>query len=110
MNARTDIQFIRGPDGKPAFVVMPYAQFKKLGHAKQRQGVPQDVVNRVFEQSLSPMAAWREHLSLTQAALAADMGITQAAYAQMERSKRPRRVTLERVAQAMGLQVEQLNW
>ena len=56
------------------------------------------------------MAAWREHLSLTQAAVAADMGITQAAYAQMERSKRPRRVTLERVAQAMGLQVEQLNW
>ena len=87
-----------------------YAQFKKLGHAKRRQGVPQDVVNRVFEQSLSPMAAWREHLSLTQAAVAADMGITQAAYAQMERSKRPRRVTLERVAQAMGLQVEQLNW
>lgn len=110
MNARTDIQFIRGPDGSPAFVVMPYAQFKKLGPAKRRQGVPQDVVNRVFEQSLSPMVAWREHLSLTQAEVAADMGITQAAYAQMERSKRPRRTTLQRVAMAMGLQLEQLNW
>lgn len=110
MNARTDIQFIRGPDGKPAFVVMPYAEFKKLGHVKRQQGVPQDVVNRVFEQSLSPMAAWREHLGLTQVEVAAAMGITQAAYAQMERSQKPRRTTLERVAQAMGLQVGQLNW
>ena len=38
------------------------------------------------------------------------MGITQAAYAQMERVKQPRKVTLEKVSAAMGLELEQLRW
>ncbi|MGK2951275.1 MAG: helix-turn-helix domain-containing protein, partial [Thiobacillus sp.] len=54
--------------------------------------------------------AWREHFSLTQAEVAARIGIAQAAYAQMERVKQPRKATLEKVAAAMGLEVEQLRW
>ena len=38
------------------------------------------------------------------------MGVTQAAYAQMESAKRPRKVTLQKVAEAMGLTLEQLDW
>jgi transcriptional regulator with XRE-family HTH domain len=56
------------------------------------------------------MAAWREHFGLTQADVAGRIGITQAAYAQMEGVKRPRKATLEKVAAAMGLDVEQLRW
>lgn len=56
------------------------------------------------------VADGREHLGLTQAAMASRVGITQAAYAQMERAKRPRTVTLEKVAAALGLQAEQLRW
>ena len=59
---------------------------------------------------MSPMAAWREHFSLTQAEVAARIGVTQAAYAQMERVKQPRKATLEKVAEAMGLEVDQLRW
>jgi len=54
--------------------------------------------------------AWREHLGLSQAEVAGRIGITQAAYAQMERVKKPRKATLEKVASALGLEVEQLRW
>jgi len=40
----------------------------------------------------------------------ARIGITQAAYAQMERVKRPRRATVEKIAAAPGLDAEQLGW
>ena len=72
--------------------------------------VPNEVVNVAFERGVAPMAAWREHFGLTQAEVAARIGITQTAYAQMERVKQPRRATLEKVAEAMGLEVEQLRW
>jgi transcriptional regulator with XRE-family HTH domain len=56
------------------------------------------------------MAAWREHFGLTQSEVASRIGITQAAYAQMERVKQPRKATLEKVAAALGLEAEQLRW
>ena len=49
-------------------------------------------------------------LGLTQAEVAGRIGITQAAYAQMERVKQPRKATVEKVAAALGLEVEQLRW
>ncbi|MGY8903269.1 MAG: helix-turn-helix domain-containing protein [Burkholderiales bacterium] len=68
------------------------------------------VHNLSFERGVSAMAAWREHLALTQAEVASRIGITQAAYAQMERVKQPRKATLGKVASALGLEVEQLRW
>ena len=110
MNARTEFQVIVGKDGKPAFVVVPYDQFRRLKGGFTRGTVPDEVVNVVFERGISPMAAWREHLRFTQAEVASRIGITQAAYAQMERVKRPRTATLEKVAGALGLEAEQLRW
>ena len=110
MNARTEFQVIVGADGKPAFVVIPYAQFRKLQRSRAREAVPNEVVNITYERGVSPMAAWREHLGLTQVEVASRIGIAQAAYAQMERVKQPRKATLEKVAAAMELEVEQLRW
>lgn len=110
MNAPTEFQVIVGADGKPAFVVIPYSQFRKLQGDMAHGAVPNEVVNVAFERGVSPMAAWREHLGLTQAEIALRIGIAQAAYAQMERVKQPRKATLEKVAAAMGLEVEQLRW
>jgi prevent-host-death family protein len=109
-NARTEFQVIVGKDGKPAFVVVPYDQFRRMKGGLARGTVPNDVVHLTFGRGVSPMAAWREHLGLTQAEVAGRVGITQAAYAQMERAMRPRNATLEKVAAAMGLEVEQLRW
>jgi len=110
MNARTEFQVIVDRDGKPAFVVVPYDQFRRMQGGFTHGTVPNEVVNLSFERSVSPMAAWREHLGLTQAEVASRIGISQAAYAQMERVKQPRKVTLEKVAAALGLEVEQLRW
>jgi len=110
MNAHTEFQVIVGADGKPAFVVVPYDQFRRMKGGFTRGTVPNEVVNLSFERGVTPMAAWREHFGMTQADVAARMGITQAAYAQMERVKRPRKATLEKVSAAMGLEQEQLRW
>lgn len=110
MNARTDFQVILGKDGKPAFVVVPYDQFRRMRGGAKSSAVPNKVVNLAFDRGISPMSAWREHLGLTQAEVATRIGITQAAYAQMERVKRPRKATLEKVAGALGIEVEQLSW
>jgi len=40
--------------------------------------------------------------------VAARMGVSQAAFAQMESAKRPRKVTLQKVADALGISMEQL--
>ena len=110
MNARTEFQIILGKDGKPAFVVVPFEEFEKMKSVQNASTVPNNVVNLSFDKNLTPMAAWREHLGLTQVQVASRMNITQAAYAQMERVKKPRRATLQKVADALGLTVEQLRW
>lgn len=69
--------------------------------------IPHAVVSAQVD-GASAIKAWREHLRLTQAEVAARMGITQAAFAQMEVARRPRKATLQKVAEALGLQVEQL--
>lgn len=110
MNAPTRFQTIVGDDGKPLFVVVPYEAFRRMCPDAAQGIVPDSIVNRVFDAGLTPMAAWREHLRLTQDEVAARLGISQSAYAQMETGKRPRKATLNKVAQAMGLEVEQLAW
>lgn len=61
--------------------------------------VPNEVVDFSYERGVSPLAE-----------VASRIGVTQAACAQMERVKQPRKATLEKVAAAMGLEVEQLRW
>ena len=53
--------------------------------------------------------AWREYFKLTQAALAKKAGMKQSALARLERSNViPRRSTLAKLSDAMGITVEQL--
>ncbi|MGL6162007.1 helix-turn-helix domain-containing protein [Microbulbifer sp.] len=60
------------------------------------------------EQNMTPIRAWRGYLKLTQAQVAERLKITQAAYAQLEASQRPRKSTLQRVSAALEITVEQL--
>lgn len=109
MNAHTNgLQLINGPDGKPAFVVVPYSDFVRQ-YGRENQLIPNEVVGGVLRDNQTPMRAWREYLRLTQAEVAERLDITQAAYAQLETSARPRKSTLRRVADALGLAIEQLD-
>lgn len=108
MNAPTNIQIINGPGGKPAFVVIPYEDYV-AERAQDRGLIPHDVVSRTVD-GATPLKAWREHLGLTQAVVAERLGVTQSAYAQQENSDRLRKSSREKIAAALGITQEQLDF
>jgi predicted transcriptional regulator len=112
MNVPTDPQIIT-QNGKPAFAVIPWKEYQELIH-NQVETDESDVwfPNEVVKANVrgnSLIKAWREYFKLTQAELAAKAGMKQSALARMENSKtRPRRTTLTKLADAMGIDVDQL--
>ncbi len=113
MNTPTDFQVIE-QDGKPLFAVVPWDHFQEMAEAWRaarvcEQGIPQEVVERHVIDGLSLIAAWREHLGMTQSEVAKKSGMKQSAVARIERgASRPRYATLQRLAAAMGLHPAQL--
>jgi hypothetical protein len=108
-----DVQIIHA-NGRPAFVVIPYDQFKRLypetPGVPEGDGIPHAVVKRHITEAISMPRAWREHLRLTQEELAARMGITQAAVARMEMpGKKLQKATRQRLAEALGITPQQLS-
>jgi len=108
--------------GLPAFVVLPFAEFARE-HPKEAEcirplhpripegdAVPHEVVSAHIDQGITYLQAWREYLGLTQEEVAARAGITQAALSQMESGEsKLRKATRAKLAQAMGLNPEQLE-
>jgi DNA-binding XRE family transcriptional regulator len=120
-------------NGAPVAAVIPYAEYLALmdraGNPpeeseelplsdaeieearKDNQTIPHEVMGFIVNQKMSPAHAWREHLGLTQAEVAARMGVKQATYARMESGKTlPRVATIKSIAQALGIQFPQLDW
>lgn len=65
--------------------------------------IPADVMDAMLA-GKSPVAAWREHRGLTQDALASAAGMLQPALEQIEGGqRRPRQVTIGRLADALGV-------
>jgi|APAra7269097559_1048567.scaffolds.fasta_scaffold13048_3 DNA-binding XRE family transcriptional regulator len=110
MNAPTNIQIINGPDGKPAYVVIPYADYMRKHQPEQPDAsIPHEVVQLMVLEDMMPARAWREYLGLTQADVAARIGISQSAYAQQEAAPKNRKATREKIATALGILPEQLD-
>ena len=109
MNKPIKFQTILGADGLPAFVVLPYADF--VARLEQSGDlVPDAVVKLAFDDGMAPAKAWRTHLLLTQAEVAARMGITQSAYAQLESSAKLRKASREKIAAALDISAKQLDF
>lgn len=108
MNARTNIQVINGPDGKPAYVVIPYADYI-AEHDADGGLIPHEVVSATVD-GATPARAWREYLGLTQVEVAMRMGISQSAYAQQESSEKLRKSSREKIATAFGIAADQLDF
>jgi len=109
MNALTSIQIIKDPDGKPSFVVIPYADYMAQ-RDRDNELVPHSVVSRVLVDDVPPARAWREYLGLTQAEVAARLCISQSAYAQQEGSLKLRKSSREKIAAALGVTDAQLDF
>jgi DNA-binding XRE family transcriptional regulator len=100
-------------DGRPAFVLVPVAEFDRirplLERGAVRDAIPQSVVEAHVLRGVPLIRAWREHLGLTQEAVAERASMKQPALARLERGESvPRTATLKRLAEAMGLTVSQL--
>ncbi|AZY49691.1 transcriptional regulator [Bordetella avium] len=108
MNAPTNIQIINGPEGRPAFVVIPYEDYIAYRNA-EKDLIPHDVVSRTVD-GATPVRAWREHLGVTQSEIADKLGISQSAYAQQENSERLRKSSREKIATALGITAAQLDF
>ncbi len=108
MTTRTEVQIIE-QNGKPAFAVIPYEAYLKL-LPPEESTIPHEVVGLVVKNGMNLIKAWRTYLGLTQSQVAKEAGISQAALSQMEnKEKNLRTKTLEKLAIAMKLDVEQLR-
>lgn len=110
MNALINYQVIEQM-GKPAFVVVPYDEFiNKFTQPIEQGMIPHEIVVRHTEHDVSLVQCWREYLGLTQVQLALKSGIQQPAIARIESNANytPRKTTLEKLARAMNLSLDQL--
>ncbi|MBM9538876.1 helix-turn-helix domain-containing protein [Desulfobulbus alkaliphilus] len=112
MSAHTDPQIII-QNGKPAFAVIPWAEYQELIH-NQIEGKEADAwfPNEVVKANVrgeSLVKAWREYFKLTQKDLAEKAGMKQSALARLERGNtKPRKSTLKKIADTLEIEVEQL--
>ena len=71
---------------------------------------PQEVVEANVVRGDSLLKAWREHLGLTQTDVAKRAGMSQPAYAKLEKpDANPRTATLRKLAKALGISLEHLT-
>lgn len=109
MSILTNAQIIE-KNGKPVFAVIPYEDYLALLPEDSDQTIPHEVVGLVINKKMNLVRAWRTHLKLSQKDVARKAGISQAALSQMEKTDNHHRTaTLEKLASALGLFVDQLK-
>ena len=114
-------------NGKPAFAVLPYAEYRALReladdaddaaallrfakrYAKgEVETVPIEVVDRLLAGD-SPLRVWREHRGMTAAQLAAAADVTPAHISKLESGKgEPSVALLKKLAKVLAVQLEEL--
>ncbi|HEO9046096.1 TPA: helix-turn-helix domain-containing protein, partial [Enterobacter kobei] len=108
------IQFITDSLGHKVSAVVPIDLFEKLisnseldelydtvqNEAGASDGVryPNEVINILSERNCTMQAAWRIYRGMTQKQVADSLGIKQGTVSEFEKSERPRKDNLERLA------------
>lgn len=115
-------------DGKPEYVVLPWAAYQALLEAAedaidgalldafrqklatgQEETIPATIVDMLLA-GANPIKVWREYRGLTQDALANQAGISKAYLCQIETGKREGAIkTLRAIATALGVTVDELQ-
>ena len=96
-------------------MLVPWDDFKRIrpllhGDNIRSTGIPQAVVEAHILRAVPMIRAWREHIGITQRELAARIGVSQAAIAKLEKpNAKPRRATLEKIAEALGISIDNLD-
>lgn len=125
-----DIQFITDANGNKQAVILSIEEYNRLIDAADRdedyepipytagqyddETIPHDVVSIMVDDGVSLQAAWRIYRRLSQKDVAEKLGMSQAAVSQMEKSGKPRKATLERLAELYDCRIGQIaemeNW
>ena len=112
MNALIEHQIITDTNGNPEYAIIPYNVFSELSRQytdDENLTVPQEVVSASVDGD-SMIKAWREYLGFTQRVLADRIGISQPTLAKLEKADaNPRKSTLKKIANAMGIKLAQLD-
>lgn len=119
-----NLQYINDTHGNPQYVILPFDDFKRLtagddelffadipyqDDETDNETVPNDVVNLMFDQDVSLLAAWRIYRGLSQYDVAEQTGLTQSAISQAEKKgSKPQQKTCERLAVVYRCKPEQL--
>ncbi|WP_321917286.1 helix-turn-helix transcriptional regulator [Burkholderia cepacia] len=109
MSKSLPVRIINDPDGAPAFVVIPYADYVAQRCAA-RDLIPHELVTRVVFDGSSPARAWREHLGLTRAEVARRIGISRSDYAKQEKREKLRKSMRKKIAAALDITIAQLDF
>lgn len=98
-------------NGQPVAVVLPYDEYLKLLYPELNEpATPHAVVKKIHLEGQTRIQAWREHLQLTQEEAAERMGVKQSSYQQLEKkTARPRKATIQKVADAFGIDARLLE-
>lgn len=109
MDIPENIQLIKDAQGNPMFVVIPYADYLAK-RDRDNDLVPYEVACRILVDRLTPVRAWREHLTLTKKEVATRMGTSRRAYTEQENNtQKLRKATREKMAIALGITSAQLD-
>ena len=104
-----ETQYIYGENKKPLFAIVPYEQYLELQGIKREETIPDEVAQAFLTEDKSLAQAWREYKNRTQQEVAEKLGVTQSAYAQMEKPERKlQKGTRIRLAKALGIHEKQL--
>jgi DNA-binding XRE family transcriptional regulator len=103
------VHILRDTNGTPIFAVLPFAQYQALT-GKQDTGIPADVAEKAVLHDISAARAWREYLGITQEAVARKLGMAQSSYSELENRKTIRKSSREKIANALGILPEQLDF
>lgn len=120
-----NIQFITDSRGQIISAVVPIELFEKLTRdsditelyepVQNETGTsdniryPNEVINILSEKGCTMQAAWRVYRGLTQKQVAEALGIKQSTVSEFEKSERPRKDNLERLATLYNCSPEQLT-
>ena len=120
-----NIQFITDSRGQRISAVVPIELFEKLTRdsdiaelyepVQNETGTsdnvryPNEVINILSEKGCTMQAAWRVYRGLTQKQVAEALGIKQSTVSEFEKSERPRKDNLERLATLYKFSPEQLT-
>lgn len=120
-----NIQFITDSRGNRISAVVPIELFEKLTQdsdiaelyepVQNETGTsddvryPNEVINILSEKGCTMQAAWRIYRGLTQKQVADALGIKQSTVSEFEKSERPRKDNIERLATLYECSPEQLT-